>query len=255
MNFLGGASGKESAFKCRRHERSGFDPWIGKIRWRRGWQPTPVFLPGASPWTEKPGGLLSMGLQRVGHDWLNTCRVLKICRVLFPTYSIKHNLGNAVNITTPFLLFFMTPFLFGGKKKLTNAPYSQQKLNCRLPWARDARKWREKSMWFISVPFYVVGKPTPVPHASPGELLLEVPALLWVLVVLPPDWEIDVGGRKAVSSPSVLCLPPQSTYCCSELPRVANPFSPDFGTAFREQGRVYLLDLTQNQNLQHPLCL
>ena len=24
------------------------DPWIGKIPWRRNWQPTPVFLPGES---------------------------------------------------------------------------------------------------------------------------------------------------------------------------------------------------------------
>ena len=27
-------------------ERPGFDPWVGKIPWRRSWQPTPVFLPG-----------------------------------------------------------------------------------------------------------------------------------------------------------------------------------------------------------------
>ena len=26
--------------------RSGFDPWVGKIPWRREWLPTPVFLPG-----------------------------------------------------------------------------------------------------------------------------------------------------------------------------------------------------------------
>ena len=32
------------------------------------WQPTPVFLPRESPWTEEPGGLQSMGLQRVGHE-------------------------------------------------------------------------------------------------------------------------------------------------------------------------------------------
>ena len=25
-----------------------FDPWVGKISWRRKWQPTPVFLPGES---------------------------------------------------------------------------------------------------------------------------------------------------------------------------------------------------------------
>ena len=40
-----------------------------KIPWRREWQPTPVFLPGESQWTEEPGGLQSMGLQRVGHEW------------------------------------------------------------------------------------------------------------------------------------------------------------------------------------------
>ena len=36
--------------------------------WKKAWQPTPVFLPGESQWTEEPGGLQSMGLQRVGHD-------------------------------------------------------------------------------------------------------------------------------------------------------------------------------------------
>ena len=42
---------------------------IGKIPWRRGWQHTPVFLPGESPQTEEPGRLQSKWLQRVGHDW------------------------------------------------------------------------------------------------------------------------------------------------------------------------------------------
>ena len=28
--------------------RDGFDPWVGKICWRRLWQPTPIFLPGES---------------------------------------------------------------------------------------------------------------------------------------------------------------------------------------------------------------
>ena len=47
---------------------TGFNPWVGKIPWRRAWQPTQVFLPGESPWTEDPGRLQSMGSQRVGHD-------------------------------------------------------------------------------------------------------------------------------------------------------------------------------------------
>ena len=44
--FPGGASGKEPACQCRRRKRWGFNPWVGKIPWRRAWQPIPVFLPG-----------------------------------------------------------------------------------------------------------------------------------------------------------------------------------------------------------------
>ena len=29
-------------------KRCGFDPWVGKIPWRRTWYPTLVFLPGES---------------------------------------------------------------------------------------------------------------------------------------------------------------------------------------------------------------
>ena len=87
--------------------RPGLDPWVEKIPWRGDKLPTPVFLgfPGDSdgkeftcnagelglipelgrcpgegkgnpfqflawriPWTEEPGGLQSMGSQRVRHD-------------------------------------------------------------------------------------------------------------------------------------------------------------------------------------------
>ena len=34
--------------ECRRHRRCGLDPQVGKIPWKRAWQPTPVFLPGES---------------------------------------------------------------------------------------------------------------------------------------------------------------------------------------------------------------
>ena len=37
--------------------------------WRRAWQPTLVFLPGESLWTEEPGRLQFMGSKRVGHNW------------------------------------------------------------------------------------------------------------------------------------------------------------------------------------------
>ena len=61
--FPSGTSGKESYCQCRRHKRHGFDPWVGKIPWRKKWQPTLVFLPtesqgqralvGSSPWGHK----------------------------------------------------------------------------------------------------------------------------------------------------------------------------------------------------------
>ena len=63
-----GASGKEPTCQCRRHERYGFDPWVGKMPWRRKWQPIPVFLPGESH-GQKSCGLQSIGSQRVRHDW------------------------------------------------------------------------------------------------------------------------------------------------------------------------------------------
>ena len=38
--FRGGISGKEPICQCRRPKIRGFDPWVGKISWRRTWQPT-----------------------------------------------------------------------------------------------------------------------------------------------------------------------------------------------------------------------
>ena len=39
--------GEESTCQFRRRRRLGFNPWVGKILWRRKWQSTSVFLPGA----------------------------------------------------------------------------------------------------------------------------------------------------------------------------------------------------------------
>ena len=43
--LVNGSDGKASAHN---EGRLGFDPWVGKIPWRRKWQPTPVFFPGES---------------------------------------------------------------------------------------------------------------------------------------------------------------------------------------------------------------
>ena len=61
LGFQGGSASKESV--C----NAGDLGWEDSL-WRRAWHPTPVFLPGESPWTEEPGGLQSLESQTVGQD-------------------------------------------------------------------------------------------------------------------------------------------------------------------------------------------
>ena len=61
LGFLGSPDSKASAWLQQGIPR--FHPWVGKIPWRRKWQPTPVLLPGKflgqsslvsySPWNRK----------------------------------------------------------------------------------------------------------------------------------------------------------------------------------------------------------
>ena len=56
-----------------------FNPWVGKVLWRRKWQPTPVFLPekfhgqrnlvGYSPWGHKESDTTVLG--RMHPQWFN----------------------------------------------------------------------------------------------------------------------------------------------------------------------------------------
>ena len=58
-----------------RDMRCEFDPWVGKILWRRAssleWVYSRILsriLVWRIPWTQKPGGLQSIGLHTVGYD-------------------------------------------------------------------------------------------------------------------------------------------------------------------------------------------
>ena len=59
-----GSVGKKSACNV---SRPGFNPWVGKILWRRAWQPTPVFLPEESHGQRSLVGYTPWRL-RVRHD-------------------------------------------------------------------------------------------------------------------------------------------------------------------------------------------
>ena len=62
--FPDGSDGKEFAYN---EGDLSLIPGLGSSS-GGGMQPTPVFLPRESSWTEEPGGLQSMRSQRVRHD-------------------------------------------------------------------------------------------------------------------------------------------------------------------------------------------
>ena len=83
---LGGTSSKEPTCQCRRHKRGRFDAWVGKMPWRRKWQPTPEFLPGESCGQR---GLLQATVHGVtkSQTWLkrqHTCMHMLLLDILIP---------------------------------------------------------------------------------------------------------------------------------------------------------------------------
>ena len=86
--FLDGVNGKEPSCQCRRHKRFRPNPWVGKIPWRRAWQPTPVFLPGEShgqrslvgysPWGHKGSDTME-ATQHIAHSGTGVfCNSMKL---------------------------------------------------------------------------------------------------------------------------------------------------------------------------------
>ena len=70
------ASGTELACQCRRCTET----WVWSLGWEdpleEGIATLSSILTWRIPWTEEPGGLQSMGLQRVRHDWSDSTHTL-----------------------------------------------------------------------------------------------------------------------------------------------------------------------------------
>ena len=71
MGSPGGASTQEPT--CQQCRRCGFDPWFGKIPWRRTWQSTPVSLPGESHGQRSLAGCISWGLKELDTTKATSC--------------------------------------------------------------------------------------------------------------------------------------------------------------------------------------
>ena len=80
-------SSPESACQCRRCRRHGFDPLVGKISWRRKWQPTPIFLPG-----ESHGQRSLVGYGLWGHEELDMTEWLSMLACSLPANHQLHQL-------------------------------------------------------------------------------------------------------------------------------------------------------------------
>ena len=66
LGLLWWLSGKKKS--SRQWKRRRFNPWVGKISWRRESQPTPVFLPGKSHGQKSLVGYRPWGHKRVGYN-------------------------------------------------------------------------------------------------------------------------------------------------------------------------------------------
>ena len=60
-------------------KRRGFISWVRKIHWGRATATYSSILSWKIWWAEKPGGLQSIGLQRLGHDWIDLACIHYMC--------------------------------------------------------------------------------------------------------------------------------------------------------------------------------
>ena len=72
LGFPGGASGKEPAYQCRRCKDTRVWSLGQEDPLEEGTATHSSILAWRIPWTEEPGGLQSMGSQRVGIDLAHT---------------------------------------------------------------------------------------------------------------------------------------------------------------------------------------
>ena len=67
--------------------------WVGKISWRRAWQPTLVFLPGKFHGQRSLVGYIPWGLQRVGNDWATNTHTQTHTHIILATTMRRYYKG------------------------------------------------------------------------------------------------------------------------------------------------------------------
>ena len=152
-DFPSGVNGKEPDCQCTGCKRAGWIPGVGKIPWRRTWQPTPGFLPGESHEQRNIVGYNPWGC-RVGHNWMTFIFTFipisskrKLHLLLQNWYIGLHCLSYQHKIFS----FFLTSFIptFKHPDLLILLPFS---LLCFLPFA-VVWVWVCHFCWFFPLSF------------------------------------------------------------------------------------------------------
>ena len=119
---------------CLQCGRPGFDPWVGKIPWRREWLPTPVFfsggshgqrnLEGYSPWGGKESDMIEWPTLSVsdkirhlkGHMGVSDCSVMELADFNW-IWALGKNQWHLRTVAFYFLLLLLFFFLTLPKAK------------------------------------------------------------------------------------------------------------------------------------------
>ena len=132
--------------------RPGFDPWVGKMPWRRKWQSTPVFLPGKSHGWRSLVGYCPWGRKELGDDWATSLHFIYPCR---PFSSPQNSLLFPSETTLSRKSVFHQQFIWGIFHNLHSSASFLKRLyiispygHSRTDWARGALtfRWADKAL-------------------------------------------------------------------------------------------------------------
>ena len=141
-------SDKESTNARDGGDASSVFPWVGKILWRRAWQPIPVLLPGKSheqrslvgysPWSHKESDttwhacihscfvLLTCVYSLIKNGSLRIIKLLEKWRVSDLTFSPIHPLRLWTSSTKPFQIILIPIAIYGVAQSWTRLKQQQQ---------------------------------------------------------------------------------------------------------------------------------
>ena len=148
----------KNLLQCRRY---GFSPWVRKIPLEKGMVTHSSILAWRIPWTEGPGGLQFMGLQRFGHNWVtNTftflakptstwaCKWQRIYAVYFFVFlHQKSYLENKRFLLLRWINEWLIDLIYVTTSLFTHPSFSQSRPSC---WLHNNKALKSSSQLLFS---------------------------------------------------------------------------------------------------------